>query len=139
MSESPTLLVNIDVDDLARAVEFYCAAFCFRVGRRFGEGAVELLGASSPIYLLLKPAGSPASPGSSQVRTYARHWSPVHLDLVVTDLDAALDRALAAGAILETPVSTAAWGRLAALSDPFGHGLCLVEFLGRGYDEIADS
>jgi len=23
------------------------------------------------------------------------------------------------------------------VADPFGHGLCLVEFLGRGYNEIA--
>jgi hypothetical protein len=22
--------------------------------------------------------------------------------------------------------------------DPFGHGFCLVQFLGRGYEEIAD-
>ena len=22
------------------------------------------------------------------------------------------------------------------LADPFGHGLCLIQFLGRGYDEI---
>jgi hypothetical protein len=25
------------------------------------------------------------------------------------------------------------------LSDPFGHGLCLIELLGRGYDLIADA
>jgi lactoylglutathione lyase len=29
------------------------------------------------------------------------------------------------------------WGRMANLADPFGHGLCLVEFRGRGYGEIA--
>jgi hypothetical protein len=23
------------------------------------------------------------------------------------------------------------------LADPFGHGICLIRFLGRGYDEIA--
>jgi len=23
------------------------------------------------------------------------------------------------------------------LADPFGHGICLIEFVGRGYDEIA--
>jgi lactoylglutathione lyase len=31
------------------------------------------------------------------------------------------------------------WGRIAQLADPFGHGLCLIQFLGRGYDEIATS
>jgi hypothetical protein len=24
----------------------------------------------------------------------------------------------------------------AALADPFGHGFCLIEFAGRGYDEL---
>ena len=52
------LLVNIDVDDLERAETFYLAAFGLRPGRRFGPHAVELLGASAPIYLLAKPAGT---------------------------------------------------------------------------------
>jgi hypothetical protein len=29
------------------------------------------------------------------------------------------------------------WGRIAHMADPFGHGLCLIQFLGCGYDEIA--
>ena len=39
----------------------------------------------------------------------------------------------------ERPVKVAAWGKLALFADPFGHGFCLIEFLGRGYDEIADA
>ncbi|HEY6986285.1 MAG TPA: VOC family protein, partial [Rhodanobacteraceae bacterium] len=37
----------------------------------------------------------------------------------------------------EGEVRTARWGRIATLADPFGHGFCLIEFLNRGYDEIA--
>jgi hypothetical protein len=48
-----------------------------------------------------------------------------------------LQRALAAGAVLERPVQSGAWGKLAVMPDPFGHGFCLIQFLGRGYDEIA--
>jgi len=131
------LLVNIDVDDLQRAHSFYSEAFGLHAGRRFGADALELLGAGVAIYLLRKPGGTPASLASAQLRSYERHWTPVHLDLVVDDLDAALSRALAAGATLEQPVRTSSWGRLALLADPFGHGCCLVQFLGRGYDEIA--
>jgi hypothetical protein len=29
-----------------------------------------------------------------------------------------------------------AYGRLALLHDPFGHGLCLLPFEGKGYDEL---
>ncbi|HEY9219667.1 MAG TPA: VOC family protein, partial [Phenylobacterium sp.] len=64
-------------------------------------------------------------------------WSPVHLDIAVEDLEAAVARAVAAGAVVETPIESAAWGRIAMLADPFGHGFCLIQFHGRGYDEIA--
>jgi len=134
-----TLLANIDVDDLARAEAFYVRALGLDVGRRFGEDGVELIGASSPIYLLRKAAGSAAGDATTQARDYRRHWTPVHLDFVVADLQAALARARDAGAILEGEVRTAAWGRIATLGDPFGHGFCLIEFLNRGYDEIAQN
>jgi predicted enzyme related to lactoylglutathione lyase len=60
----------------------------------------------------------------------------VHLDFVVEDIDAAVRRAVAAGATLERDVSTHAYGRLALMADPFGNGFCLLQFTGRGYDEI---
>jgi predicted enzyme related to lactoylglutathione lyase len=132
-----SLLINIDVDDLAKAVNFYCKAFELRIGRRFGSDAVELLGATSPIYLLAKPNGTVASPTSRHLRSYARHWTPVHLDFVVDEIEGALDRARNAGARLESPMRTNNWGKIAMLADPFGHGICLIEFVGRGYDEIA--
>ncbi|WP_026873375.1 VOC family protein [Inquilinus limosus] len=131
-----SLLVNIDVPDLDAAVAFYTAAFGLTVGRRFGGEMAELTGWPAPVYLLRKPAGTIGA-GDSR-RGYARHWTPVHLDVVVDDIAAALRRAVAAGAVAEGEIRTAAWGRLAPLADPFGHGLCLIEFLNRGYDEIAD-
>jgi catechol 2,3-dioxygenase-like lactoylglutathione lyase family enzyme len=131
------LLVNIDVDDLDRAVDFYTRALELRVGRRFGAGGIELLGSSAPIYLLVKPRGSTPFAGAGAGRDYGRHWTPVHLDFVVDDLDTAVHRAEAAGATVEDGISTHAWGRMAVFRDPFGHGFCLLAFTGRGYDEIA--
>jgi len=131
------LLVNIDVDDLDKAERFYGAAFGLRPGRRFGAHGVEMLGSSAPIYLLVKQAGTPASGTTAQLRDYARHWTPTHLDFVVDDIDTAVQRAVSAGARLEQPIATQRWGRLALMADPFGHGFCFVQFLGRGYDEIA--
>ena len=132
-----TVLANIDVDDLGRAAEFYCSALELSIGRRFGDSAVELLGASSAIYLLKHAAGTPAATSTSQRRDFARHWTPVHLDFVVPKIEPAVERARNAGARLEGEVLTHKWGRIAVLADPFGHGFCLIEFLGRGYDEIA--
>lgn len=133
------LMVNIDVDDLAAAERFYTAAFGLRVGRRIGDGVIELLGSSSPIYLLRKPAGTAPSPGSASGRDYARHWTPVHLDFVVDDVDAAVARAVAAGAVLEHPPQTWNWGRAAQLADPWGHGLCVLRFSERGYDALVEA
>jgi len=132
------LLVNIDVDNIERAIEFYRGAFGLRLGRRLFDGSVvEMLGASSMIYLLAKPAGSSASPQVSSVRDYHRHWTPVHLDFEVEDIGTAVERAVAAGARLENEPRSFNWGRLATLSDPFGHGFCLLQFTDRGYDAVA--
>jgi hypothetical protein len=94
------LLINIDVADLAKGIAFYETALDLRVGRRFAFG-VELLGLPSPIYLLVKDEGTQASPLSADLRRYRRHWTPVHLDVVVEDVGAAVNRALRAGATLE--------------------------------------
>jgi len=131
------LLVNIDVEDLAKAERFYCEALGLRVGRRLGATVVELIGASSRIYLLEKASGSAASAATGERRRYERHWTPVHLDVVVQDVAAAVAQARNAGAILEDEVRTHDWGRIAQMADPFGNGFCLIEFRGRGYDEIA--
>lgn len=131
------LLVNIDVPDLAAAEAFYCGAFGLTVTRRFGDAGVELSGLPARLYLLVKPEGSIGA--GEDRRRYQRHWTPVHLDIVVDDLDAALGRALAAGAHLDAQARTHDWGRIAMLADPFGNGFCILQFLGRGYDEIAPS
>jgi predicted enzyme related to lactoylglutathione lyase len=132
----PALRIVIDVDDLDDGVAFYTRALGLTVGRRDLEWA-ELLGAPAPIDLLAKPPGTVALPrGTRALRDYERHWTPVHLDVVVEDVDAAVSRAVEAGAKLERGPDTRAWGRIAILADPFGHGLCLLEFRGRGYDEV---
>lgn len=129
------ILVNIDVDELERAIAFYTAALDLRLGRRLFDGSVaEMLGASSTIYLIAKPAGSVPAPGAASVRDYRRHWTPVHLDFIVDDVSAAVERAVAAGARLEGDIQSFGWGRQATLSDPFGHGFCILQFSGTGYD-----
>lgn len=131
------ILINVDVDDLDSATYFYETAFGLTVGRRFGADGVEMLGSSAPIYLLVKPAGTATSSTTTLRRNYDRHWTPVHLDFVVDDIESAVRQAVNAGARLESAVATHKWGRLALMVDPFGHGFCFVQFLGRGYDEIA--
>jgi predicted enzyme related to lactoylglutathione lyase len=123
----PRLLVNVDVPDLAKGEAFYGEGLGFVVGRRFGQAVTELIGGEAPLYLIARPE-----------RDYAHHWTPVHLDLVVDDLDAACTRLIAAGAVAEGGIRAAGYGRIATFADPFGHGLCLIQFSEGGYDAIAD-
>ncbi len=133
----PGLLINIDVPDLEAGIAFYTSALGLAVGRRFDEGFVELVGSDAPIYLLQKEAGTPIGPEGGDVRRYERHWSPIHADFVVSDFEAAVGRAVAAGAVQEGEMCDAPYGKLAMFADPFGHGFCLIEFNERGYDAIA--
>jgi predicted enzyme related to lactoylglutathione lyase len=128
------LLINVDVDDLEKAIQFYADALGLTLTRLLFDNTVaEMAGASSPIYLLKKAAGSRASPKLTTSRDYARHWTPVHLDVAVNDLGPAVQKAQAAGAVPEGEVETYDWGRIAFMADPFGHGFCLLEFRNTGY------
>jgi len=132
----PDLRICIDVPDLDQGIAFYTTALGLVPGRRLGSEWVELLGAPVPVDLLPRAAGTAPSRRGGGERNYERHWTPVHLDVVVDDLDLAVRRAVDAGATLERPVAGTAWGRMANLADPFGHGLCLLQFQGSGYDEL---
>jgi lactoylglutathione lyase len=132
----PGMLLNIDVPDMAAAVQFYASALGLTVGRRFDADFVELLGSSAPIYLLKKDAGTSIGPAGGDTRRYERHWSPIHPDFLVEDMDAAIARAVDAGAVQEGETRDAAYGKLAMFADPFGHGFCLIEFNEEGYDAL---
>ena len=131
------LLVNIDVPDIDAGIAFYTAALGLTPARRFGDDFAELTGAPVPLYLLQQAAGSPAAQGGDGgARHYARHWTPVHLDIVVDDLDRAVGRAEAAGAKRESGIAIRPYGRIATFADPFGHGFCLIQFNESGYDAL---
>jgi predicted enzyme related to lactoylglutathione lyase len=121
------LQVNLDVDDLDKAVRFYSSALGLKVGRRLGAFGVEMLGSSVPIYLLVKSPETPASETISQLRSYQRHWTPVYLDFV-DEIERAVQRGIEAGAHLEQPITTHEWGKFALMADPFGHGFVSSNF-----------
>jgi predicted enzyme related to lactoylglutathione lyase len=133
----PGLLINIDVPDLAAGERFYTEALGLTTARRFDDDIVELTGSDAPIYLIRKPAGSSIGPEAGDFRRYNRHWTPVHPDFSVDDLDSAVARALTAGAVQEGETMDLPYGRQAMFADPFGHGFCLIEFNENGYDAIA--
>jgi predicted enzyme related to lactoylglutathione lyase len=96
------IVINIDVPALGPAVAFYTAALGLTHSRTLDDDVAELTGASATLYLLQKRAATAAVKAPPVERDYGRHWTPVHFDLVVPDVDAAAARAIAAGAKQET-------------------------------------
>jgi predicted enzyme related to lactoylglutathione lyase len=133
----PRVSINIDVDDLEKGVAFYAAAIGLVPVHRLGDFAVELSGAQAAVFLLQKASATPAFAGAAVVRDYARHWTPVHLDFLVEEIEGAFDRAVSAGARAESAIEAYPWGRMAVLADPFGNGFCLIELDAAGYGAIA--
>jgi uncharacterized glyoxalase superfamily protein PhnB len=131
------ILVNIDVPELGPAIDFYRAALGLNVNRVIDEDVAELTGASSVLYLLRKAAGSSPVKDLASVRQYARHWTPVHLDFVVDNVEAAARRAISAGARQEGSCVEWMGSKCISFSDPFGHGFCLIEFTGETYSDGA--
>jgi len=127
--------INIDVPELAPAIEFYTKALGLTHSRTLDDDVAELAGASATLYLLQKDPGTPPVRQPAVDRDYHRHWTPVHFDLVVADVDAAATRALAAGAKQETGHVDWRGSRCITFGDPFGHGFCFIQFERNGtYD-----
>ncbi|MBF0416972.1 MAG: hypothetical protein HQL86_01830, partial [Magnetococcales bacterium] len=81
-------------------------------------GVAVLRAGSAEICLLEKPAGSRPSVNTEETRHHARHWTPVHMDFYVDDLQAALERVLEAGALNLDPA--VAGNHLRQSLDPSG-------------------
>jgi predicted enzyme related to lactoylglutathione lyase len=122
------IIINIDVPELLPAIAFYTAALGLTHSRNLDDDVAELTGASATLYLLQKDAATEAVHAPSIGRDYGRHWTPVHFDLVVPDVDAAAVRALAAGARQETGHLDFRGSRCISFGDPFGHGFCFIQF-----------
>lgn len=129
-------IVNIDIDDLDRGIEFYEKGLGLKLQRRLFEGTVaEMEAGQSKVYLVENKSGSTAIPDKQVYRDYSRHWTPVHLDFPVSDIRESVKQALSAGAKQEIEIQTFYWGYLATMSDPFGHGFCLLQFKNGGYEK----
>ena len=129
------IIINVDVPALEPAIAFYTAALGLTHARTLDEDVAELTGADATIYLLQKPAGTKAVESPPIARDFGRHWTPVHFDLVVEDVDAAARRAIAAGARAETGHTDWKGSRCVSFSDPFGHGFCFIQFEHGTYDD----
>jgi predicted enzyme related to lactoylglutathione lyase len=128
-----TVHAYVEVTEMVRGLDFYCGGLGLTVKRQLSPTWAELAGANLPIFLLADRAPI-ADLGAKRVpRSYERHWTPVHLDFIVPDLDVMVARLLVRGASLDWAVKVREYGRIANMADPFGNGFDLIEFSGDGY------
>ena len=116
--------ISIDVSDMDIALTFYENALDCQVTRR-DENISKLATENIEIYLLKKEHGSNPLIGYDAVRHYDRHWTPIHLDFAVSDLDKAVSRVKEFGGKIEGKEG-GDWGNIVFCSDPFGHGFCVI-------------
>jgi PhnB protein len=109
------------VDDGARAIDFYKQAFGAtergRMAAPDGKVAHCELQVGDSVLMLSDPM-----PGSGMTSPKELGGHSGGLYLYVEDVDAAVQRAVDAGATLSTPVEDMFWGdRFGTVTDPFGH------------------
>ena len=127
----------IEATEAARGIDFYCEGLGLTLKRRLSPTWIELAGANCPIYLLANRPAVADLGSTTAVRSHERHWMPVHLDFVVSDLDATVSRLTARAGSLDRDIKTREYGRIANMADPFGNGFDLIEVSGSGYDAVS--
>lgn len=118
--------VTIDVPSLEAGLRFYRDALGLAEVARPAPSYVLLACGEQQIGLIEKAAGTKPAKGAKDVRRYERHWTPVHIDFHVEDLETVLAKAVAAGALCEQRFQAGGYPPIAFCSDPFGNGFCLV-------------
>ena len=117
-----TLTPHLTVRDAAAAIEFYKKAFgAVELGRMPEPNGKRLIHAAVRIgeSILMLVDAFPEFGGRSPDELGG---SPVTIHVYSEDTDAAVERAVAAGATVTMPPDDMFWGdRYARLTDPFGH------------------
>lgn len=122
----PQVHVSIDVPELEAGLRFYREVFGFvEKARPFSTMAV-LDANNVSVCMHEKAGGSKPSTASSDQRRYERHWTPVHIDLHVSDFDAVLDKIRQHGGAIENEFRNQGPKPAAFCSDPFGNGFCVI-------------
>lgn len=121
----PQVSISIDVSDMEKASLFYTNALGCKV-LRDGAEITKLSADNVEIYLLNKTPGSNPLISQSASRDYSRHWTPVHLDFNITDIEQAVANVREFGGTHEGSES-GDWGTIAYCADPFGNGFCLCQ------------
>lgn len=117
--------ISIDVSDLKKAERFYMEALGLTKVKDFGANSVVLATENCDVYLQEKEVGTNPLISGDATRSFARHWTPVHLDFLTKDIDDVVTKIVAHGGVREGG-ERGEWGSIAYCSDPFGNGFCVI-------------
>jgi PhnB protein len=119
------LIPSLTVDNGAKAIDFYKAAFgATEVMRAPHKGSTKIMHSELKIgsFRFFVNDDFPEMCGGKSKTPKALTGSPITLFLTGEDCDAAVARATKAGATVTMPPMDMFWGdRFAKLTDPFGH------------------
>ncbi|HLV26159.1 MAG TPA: VOC family protein [Gemmatimonadales bacterium] len=124
-----TVTPSIVVRNLNDALDFYQAAFGAEVLYRMTGPDGSVMHAEMRIGDSIIMLG-PESEQWGSKSPLSTNGNPQSLLLYVADADAAVDKAVKAGAIISSPLEDAFWGdRYGKVTDPFGHDWAIATHL----------
>ncbi len=131
------VIPHLVVDDAAAALEYYKQALgAEEVMRLPAEDGKRLMHSEMKLgeaRVFVRDAFSDRCAEGEDATPTTLGGSPVTLHLRVTNCDAAVDRAVKAGAIVVVPPEDMFWGdRFAVVADPFGHAWSFAHSLETG-------
>ncbi|MDH5729635.1 MAG: VOC family protein [Gammaproteobacteria bacterium] len=117
--------ICIDVADVKQATQFYTQVLECTIKQEKSD-STELQVENSTVYLIQKEENSNPLVKGTASRIYQRHWTPVHLDFHVDNIEQAITLVTEFGGEVEEQQS-GDWGSAAFCADPFGNGFCLIK------------
>jgi predicted enzyme related to lactoylglutathione lyase len=122
----PTVNVSIDVPNLEQGLRFYREVLGFAEKARPFASMAILDANNVTVCMHEKAAETKSAPTGTATRHYGRHWTPVHLDIHVVDLDAVLEKVRAEGGAVEIEFRHQGPKPMGVCCDPFGNGFCVI-------------
>lgn len=116
--------VCIDVSEMEKAIQFYTKALGCELVEE-GEEYTELSADGLKVYLAKRETGSNPLIEGKAVRNFNRHWTPIHLDFTVLDVNQCVSLIIEMGGVKEGE-HNGDWGSAAFCADPFGNGFCVM-------------
>jgi len=117
--------VCIDVSEMDKAIQFYTKALGCELVKKDKEYS-ELIMDGLTIYLGENAAGTNPLIDGHAIRNYDRHWTPIHLDFTVSNLEQTISSIVELGGVKEGE-KRGDWGSIAFCADPFGNGFCVMQ------------